>query len=80
MASNFRKAFRIGFSEDHRSNQRRPDVLIVVFCANSERFTGYNLALRLVSLGCTSVHWYRGGFEAWKANNLPLSELAIHDW
>lgn len=55
-------------------------VPIVVFCANSERFTGYNLALRLVSLGCTSVHWYRGGFEAWKANNLPLSELAIHDW
>ena len=37
---------------------------IVVFCVSSERFTGYNLALRLVTLGYTQVYWYRGGFEA----------------
>ena len=53
---------------------------IVVFCVNSERFTAYNLALRLLSLGCTSVYWYRGGVEAWQANNLPTSNLSLEAW
>ena len=55
-------------------------VPIVVFCANSERFSGYNLALRLVALGYTQVHWYRGGLEAWTVNGLPEVELVVHDW
>ena len=37
---------------------------IVVFCVNSERFTGYNLALRLIGLGYTQVYWYRGGVRS----------------
>ena len=37
---------------------------IVVFCVNSERFTGYNLALRLIALGYTQVYWYRGGVRS----------------
>ena len=53
---------------------------IVVFCVNSERFTAYNLALRLLSLGCTSVYWYRGGVEAWQANDLPTSNLSLEAW
>jgi adenylate cyclase len=53
---------------------------IVTFCVNSERFTGYNLALRLVALGCTDVHWYRGGVEAWQVNGLPDSDLDVHQW
>jgi adenylate cyclase len=53
---------------------------IVVFCVNSERFTGYNLALRLVALGCRQVYWYRGGFEAWQVNGLPETDLALQDW
>lgn len=53
---------------------------IVVFCVNAERFTSYNLALRLVALGYTGVHWYRGGFEAWQANGLPESDLLLHQW
>jgi adenylate cyclase len=53
---------------------------IVVFCVNSERFTGYNLALRLVALGYTQVYWYRGGVEAWQVNDLPESDLVLHDW
>ncbi len=53
---------------------------IVAFCANAERFTGYNLALRLVGLGYRNVYWYRGGREAWALNNLPEGELAIHQW
>jgi rhodanese-related sulfurtransferase len=53
---------------------------IVVFCVNSERFTGYNAALRLTALGCTDVHWYRGGVEAWEVNGLPASELVLQAW
>jgi TolB-like protein len=53
---------------------------IVVFCVNSERFTGYNLALRLVARGHTQVYWYRGGVEAWQVNKLPESELVLQDW
>jgi tetratricopeptide (TPR) repeat protein len=55
-------------------------VPIVAFCRNSERFTAYNLALRLVSLGCATVYWYRGGFEAWLSNELPSGDLVLHDW
>jgi adenylate cyclase len=53
---------------------------IVVFCVNSERFTSYNLALRLVALGYTQVYWYRGGVEAWQVNGLPESDLVLQDW
>jgi tetratricopeptide (TPR) repeat protein len=53
---------------------------VVVFCVNSERFTGYNLALRLVALGYTEVYWYRGGVEAWQVNNLPESDLTLENW
>lgn len=53
---------------------------IVSFCVNSERLTGYNLAKRLVSFGCTNVYWYRGGVEAWQANNLPVHDLALQEW
>jgi len=53
---------------------------IVSFCVNSERLTGYNLAQRLVSLGYTNVYWYRGGVEAWQANDLPLHDLGLQEW
>jgi adenylate cyclase len=53
---------------------------IVVFCVNSERFTAYNLALRLVAIGCTSVYWYRGGVEAWQMRELPTNDLVLEDW
>jgi rhodanese-related sulfurtransferase len=53
---------------------------IVVCCANSERYTSYNLALRLVALGYTQVYWYRGGVEAWQANGLPEADLVLQDW
>jgi adenylate cyclase len=47
---------------------------------NSERFDGYNLALRLVALGYTNVYWYRGGREAWEIASLPETELVVQDW
>ena len=53
---------------------------IVAMGWNSERFDGRNLALRLVALGYTEVHWYRGGREAWEANGLPESSPTATDW
>jgi class 3 adenylate cyclase/TolB-like protein/rhodanese-related sulfurtransferase len=53
---------------------------IVTLCVNSERFTGYNLALRLVALGYKQVYWYRGGVEAWQVNGLPESNLELQYW
>ena len=53
---------------------------IVAVGWNSERFDGRNLALRLVALGYTNVHWYRGGREAWEVANLPETDLVPRDW
>jgi adenylate cyclase len=55
-------------------------VPIVAVGWNSERFDGWNLALRLVALGYTQVYWYRGGREAWEVNGLPETDLAAQDW
>jgi adenylate cyclase len=53
---------------------------IVAVGFNSERFDGYNLALRLVALGYTKVYWYRGGREAWEVNALPETSLDVQEW
>ena len=53
---------------------------VVAMGWNAERFQGRNLALRLVALGYTNVHWYRGGREAWEAAGLPETELALQEW
>jgi rhodanese-related sulfurtransferase len=53
---------------------------IVAFCVNSERLTGYNLALRLAAVGYTRIYWYRGGVEAWQAERLPEADLVLGSW
>ncbi len=53
---------------------------IVTVGWNSERFDGRNLALRLVALGYSNVHWYRGGREAWEVNNLPETDGDVQEW
>ena len=53
---------------------------VVTLGWNAERFQGRNLALRLVALGYTEVHWYRGGTEAWEVAGLPEAELVVQDW
>ena len=53
---------------------------IVAVGWSSERFDGYNLALRLVALGYTKVYWYRGGREAWEVAGLPETEFDMQDW
>ena len=53
---------------------------VVVVGFNSKRFDGHNLALRLVALGYTNIHWYRGGREAWEVAGLPETELVPSNW
>jgi adenylate cyclase len=50
---------------------------IVTLGINAERWTGYNLALRLVALGYPQVYWYRGGREAWEVAGLPLERAQV---
>ena len=53
------------------------NLAVVAVGWNSERFDGRNLALRLAALGYTNVHWYRGGWEAWDAHDLPMAPLNV---
>ena len=53
---------------------------IVAVGFNSERFDGRNLALRLVALGYSNVHWYRGGREAWEVAGLKVAPLVPQAW
>jgi adenylate cyclase len=55
-------------------NLSRP---IVTLGMNAERWTGYNLAVRLVALGYCQVYWYRGGREAWEAAGLPIDRAPV---
>jgi adenylate cyclase len=50
---------------------------IVTLGENAERWTGYNLALRLVALGYRQVYWYRGGREAWEVAGLPMTRIQV---
>jgi hypothetical protein len=53
---------------------------IVAMGWNAERFQGRNLTLRLVALGYTNVHWYRGGREAWEVAGLPDAGISTQEW
>ena len=68
---------RSKFADLTKGNTSLP---IVVVGWSSERFDGYNLALRLVALGYTKVYWYRGGREAWEVAGLPETEFDMQDW
>jgi adenylate cyclase len=53
---------------------------VVTMAWNADRFSGRNLALRLVALGYTNVIWYRGGREAWEVAGLPETEVVVQAW
>jgi adenylate cyclase len=50
---------------------------IVVFSFSINHWYARNLALRLIALGHTKVYWYRGGWEAWDAHDLPKAPLTV---
>jgi adenylate cyclase len=53
---------------------------LVTLAWNADRFSGRNLALRLVALGYTEVTWYRGGREAWEVAGQPETRVTVQDW
>jgi adenylate cyclase len=55
-------------------DQQRP---IVTFAYSINQWNSRNLTLRLVALGYSSVYWYRGGWEAWDAHDLPKAPLDL---
>ncbi|SEF15078.1 TolB amino-terminal domain-containing protein [Rhizobiales bacterium GAS191] len=64
--------------EQLTASDRSKPIVAVGF--NSERFDGYNLALRLVHMGFTEVYWYRGGREAWEVAGLPVENASEQAW
>jgi adenylate cyclase len=50
---------------------------IVTFAYSINHWQSRNLAIRLIALGYKEVYWYRGGWEAWSAHNLPLSPVVM---
>jgi len=50
---------------------------IIVFAFDINRWNSRNLALRLIALGYTQVYWYRGGWEAWDAHDLPKAPVVL---
>jgi TolB-like protein/class 3 adenylate cyclase/tetratricopeptide (TPR) repeat protein len=55
-------------------------VPIAAMAWNADRYSGRNLALRLVALGYTDVTWYRGGREAWEVAGQPEAEISAQVW
>ena len=55
-------------------NRERP---IVVFERSASwGWYGYNAALRLVGMGYTNVHWYRGGIDAWFDAGFQMTKVS----
>ena len=46
---------------------------VVFYCLSQACWLSYNAALRAVAAGYTSVLWYRGGIESWKAAGNSMS-------
>ena len=53
------------------------DTPVAFFCESSRCWLSYNAALRAVAAGYTNVLWYRGGFTAWRAADLPRVKAVV---
>ncbi|MCC6475039.1 MAG: sulfurtransferase [Burkholderiales bacterium] len=52
---------------------------LVFLCVDPQCWLSYNASLRAISLGYTSVFWYRGGILAWRSAGLPLEPVTALD-
>ena len=52
---------------------------IVFYCRSSSCWHSYNATLHAVAAGYTSVLWYRGGVDAWKASGGKTVPYAVAD-
>jgi rhodanese-related sulfurtransferase len=54
-----------------------PTIPVVFYCASRDLWLSVNAAMRAKKLGYTQVGWYRGGYESWKAANLPMGDVVV---
>ena len=59
--------------EATNGDKQRP-IVTFAWCINRWHAA---IRARLVALGYTNVYWYRGGWEAWDAHDLPKAPLAM---
>lgn len=54
-----------------------PAAPVVFYCAGRNLWLSVNAALRAQKLGYSQVLWYRGGYESWKAADLPMAPTVV---
>lgn len=74
LADEWQAALKKLMDQMTKGDKQRP---IVTFAYSINRWHGRNLALRLIALGYSNVYWYRGGWEAWDAHDLPKAPLDL---
>jgi adenylate cyclase len=74
LTDEWQHALQVIMDRINNGDMQRP---IVTFAWSVNRWHARNLTLRLIALGYKHVYWYRGGWEAWDAHNLPMAPLAV---
>ncbi len=74
LSDEWQTALQVLVDKATNGNKQQP-IVTFAWCIN--RWHARNLTLRLVALGYTKVYWYRGGWEAWDAHDLPKAPLAM---
>lgn len=70
LTDGFQKLVDDWLTDETDGDKSRP---IIFFGSGMQDRSAYNAALRAGNLGW-KAYWYRGGIEAWKANDLPMAE------
>ena len=50
------------------------------FCSSAQCWLSYNAAMRAANAGYTNIMWYRGGIDAWRAAELPVTQSDPFAW
>src|SRR5262245_8317684 len=53
---------------------------LVFLCEDAQCWLAHNAARRAIAAGYTNVMWYRGGFAAWRAAGLPMTQADPFAW
>ncbi|KQN72480.1 DUF4344 domain-containing metallopeptidase [Devosia sp. Leaf64] len=70
LTDSFQKLVEDWLTEETSGDKSVP---VIFFGSGMQDRSAYNAALRAGNLGW-KAYWYRGGIEAWKANDLPMAE------
>lgn len=71
------KRFLAAIAKFAGGDKARP---MVFFCSSAQCWLSYNAAMRAAAAGYTNVMWYRGGIDAWRAADLPVTQSDPFAW